>query len=40
MARRGCPLEFRRPVVDLLDRGWTVAEVVTDLGTGEKTTCT
>ena len=37
MARRGCPSEFRRRVVDLVEGGRKVAEVAAELGISEQT---
>jgi transposase-like protein len=37
MARRGYPPEFRRRVLDLVDRGRTVSEVANDLEVSEQT---
>ena len=40
MARRGCPLGFRRRVVDLVDGARRVSEVAADLGISEQTVYT
>ena len=40
MARRGCPPEFRRRVVDLVEAGCKVAAVAADLGISEQSMCT
>lgn len=37
MARRGYPAEFRRRVIDLVERGKKVAEVARDLEVSEQT---
>ena len=37
MARRGCPPEFRRRVVELVEGGRKVADVAAELGISEQT---